>query len=72
MIDSYLWVFVPAIILLTLTPGIDTLLVIRNTARGGWRDGLTGVILAVSSAYSSFLRYTRAELIRRGEDETEA
>ena len=40
MIDSYLWVFVPAIILLTLTPGIDTLLVIRNTARGGWRDGL--------------------------------
>lgn len=28
-----------AITLITLTPGIDTLLVIRNTARGGWRDG---------------------------------
>jgi threonine/homoserine/homoserine lactone efflux protein len=28
-----------AITLLTLTPGVDTLLVIRNTARGGWRDG---------------------------------
>lgn len=28
-----------AITLLTLTPGVDTMLVIRNTARGGWRDG---------------------------------
>lgn len=28
-----------AITLLTVTPGIDTMLVIRNTARGGWRDG---------------------------------
>jgi len=28
-----------AITLLTITPGIDTMLVIRNTARGGWRDG---------------------------------
>jgi threonine/homoserine/homoserine lactone efflux protein len=28
-----------AITLLTITPGVDTLLVIRNTARGGWRDG---------------------------------
>ena len=39
LIDSYLWVFVPAITLLTLTPGVDSLLVVRNTARGGWRDG---------------------------------
>lgn len=30
-----------AITLLTLTPGVDTMLVIRNTARGGWRDGAT-------------------------------
>lgn len=29
-----------AVTLLTLTPGIDTLLVIRNSLRGGWRDGL--------------------------------
>jgi RhtB (resistance to homoserine/threonine) family protein len=28
-----------AITLLTITPGVDTMLVIRNTARGGWRDG---------------------------------
>nr|WP_242521715.1 LysE family translocator [Motiliproteus sp. SC1-56] len=28
------------LILLTLSPGVDTLLVIRNTQRGGWRDGL--------------------------------
>ncbi len=28
-----------AVTLLTLTPGIDTLLVIRNSARGGWWDG---------------------------------
>lgn len=31
--------FLLAIILLTLSPGVDTLLVLRNTARGGWRDG---------------------------------
>lgn len=29
-----------AITLLTITPGVDTLLVIRNAARGGWRDGV--------------------------------
>lgn len=29
-----------AVTLLTLTPGIDTLLVIRNSLRGGWRDGI--------------------------------
>jgi RhtB (resistance to homoserine/threonine) family protein len=31
--------YVIAITLLTVTPGVDTMLVIRNTARGGWRDG---------------------------------
>jgi threonine/homoserine/homoserine lactone efflux protein len=31
--------FLIAITLLTITPGVDTMLVIRNTARGGWRDG---------------------------------
>jgi RhtB (resistance to homoserine/threonine) family protein len=29
-----------AITLLSLTPGADTMLVIRNSARGGWRDGM--------------------------------
>jgi len=28
-----------ALTVLTLTPGVDTMLIIRNTARGGWRDG---------------------------------
>lgn len=28
-----------AVTLLTLTPGVDTLLIIRNSARGGWLDG---------------------------------
>ena len=30
-----------AVTLLTLTPGVDTMLVIRNTGRGGWVDGAT-------------------------------
>ena len=29
-----------AVTLLSITPGVDTLLVIRNAARGGWRDGM--------------------------------
>jgi RhtB (resistance to homoserine/threonine) family protein len=33
--------FLVAITLLSITPGVDTMLVIRNTARGGWRDGAT-------------------------------
>ena len=31
--------YLVAITLLTITPGVDTMLIIRNTARGGWRDG---------------------------------
>jgi threonine/homoserine/homoserine lactone efflux protein len=38
--DGQLWPFLIAITLLTLTPGVDTLLVIRNTTRGGVRDGI--------------------------------
>ena len=30
-----------AVTILTLTPGVDTMLVIRNTGRGGWSDGAT-------------------------------
>ncbi|MGF1760484.1 LysE family translocator [Photobacterium sagamiensis] len=33
--------FVVAITVLTITPGLDTVLVIRNTSRGGWKDGVT-------------------------------
>lgn len=38
--EGQLWTYLLAITLLTLTPGVDTLLVIRNTSRGGVRDGL--------------------------------
>ncbi|MDI9246004.1 LysE family translocator [Marinobacter sp. CHS3-4] len=34
-----LWAYLLAITLLTLTPGVDTLLVMRNTGRGGLGDG---------------------------------
>lgn len=34
-----LWAYVVSITVLTLTPGVDTLLVVRNTTRGGWKDG---------------------------------
>jgi threonine/homoserine/homoserine lactone efflux protein len=40
MMQPHLFItYLIAITLLTITPGVDTLLVIRNTARGGWRDG---------------------------------
>ncbi|MCH4563291.1 LysE family translocator [Halomonas sp. EGI 63088] len=39
-IDAHFWPFLAAITLLTMSPGVDTLLVIRNTARGGMRDGI--------------------------------
>ncbi|WP_166264541.1 LysE family translocator [Marinobacter caseinilyticus] len=34
------WAYLVAVFLLTVTPGVDTLLVVRNTARGGLRDGV--------------------------------
>lgn len=39
-IDAQFWPFLIAISLLSMSPGVDTLLVIRNTARGGVRDGV--------------------------------
>ena len=36
---TQLLTFLLPVTLLTLTPGVDTLLVIRNTTRGGWGDG---------------------------------
>lgn len=46
-IDAQFISFLVAITLLTISPGVDTLLVIRNTARGGIRDGVT-TSLAIS------------------------
>ena len=40
LLDTQFWPFLIAITLLTMSPGVDTLLVIRNTARGGVRDGV--------------------------------
>lgn len=40
--------FFVAILLLTLSPGVDTLLVLRNSGRGGWRDGML-TTLGISS-----------------------
>ncbi|MEC9481916.1 MAG: LysE family translocator [Halomonas sp.] len=40
LIDAQFLTFLVAITLLSMTPGVDTLLVIRNTARGGQRDGI--------------------------------
>lgn len=40
LIDAHFWPFLIAITLLTMSPGVDTLLVIRNTARGGVGDGV--------------------------------
>ncbi len=38
--NSQLFTFIVATLLLTITPGIDTFIVIRNVLRGGWRDGV--------------------------------
>ena len=40
MIINQFWTFLIAITLLTLFPGVDSILVVRNTSRGGWQDGL--------------------------------
>lgn len=58
MIDQF-WTFFIAITLLTLFPGVDSLLVIRNASRGGWKDGLvtsTGICsgLFVHALVSAF------------------
>lgn len=39
MFSDLFWAYLVAIILLTMTPGVDTLLVMRNAGRGGLRDG---------------------------------
>ncbi|WP_179397237.1 LysE family translocator [Marinobacter sp. ANT_B65] len=39
MFSELFWAYLIAISLLTVTPGVDTLLVMRNAGRGGLRDG---------------------------------
>ncbi|MEE3117721.1 MAG: LysE family translocator [Pseudomonadota bacterium] len=39
MFTELFWAYLVAITQLTVTPGVDTLLVMRNTGRGGLRDG---------------------------------
>ena len=39
MFTELFWAYLVAITLLTVTPGVDTLLVMRNTGRGGLGDG---------------------------------
>ena len=58
MIDQF-WTFLVAITLLTLFPGVDSLLVVKNSTRGGWQDGLatsTGICcgLFVHALVSAF------------------
>nr|WP_246480134.1 LysE family translocator [Motiliproteus sediminis] len=59
------------ITVLTLSPGVDSLLVIRNSSRGGWRDGVltsvgvcTGLFFhaAISAAGLSVILLSSAEL----------
>lgn len=40
MFDSLFWGFIALAALLTITPGADTVLTLRNTLSGGTRDGL--------------------------------
>ena len=40
MFDSLFWAFIALAALLTITPGADTVLTLRNTLSGGMRDGL--------------------------------
>ncbi|MBU2965474.1 LysE family translocator [Amphritea sp. 2_MG-2023] len=51
MIDGQLFLaFLIAITLLTIAPGVDTMVTIRNSARGGWQDGFatsTGICLGL-------------------------
>jgi len=38
--NSQLFTFILATLLLTIAPGVDTFIVIRNVLRGGWQDGV--------------------------------
>ncbi|MBD3165982.1 glycosyltransferase [bacterium] len=48
---------------ITMLHSLGTL--VRMLKRGMWRDGPEGVFLTVSSVYSTFLRYWKADRLRR-------
>nr|WP_300311728.1 LysE family translocator [Halomonas sp.] len=58
-IDAQFLPFVVACTLLSVTPGVDTLLVIRNTARGGLRDG---VLTSLAICFGLFVHATVSAL----------
>jgi threonine/homoserine/homoserine lactone efflux protein len=39
-----LWVFLPVAVLVTITPGAGTAMVLRSAVRGGWRAGLLTIV----------------------------
>jgi len=49
--DSRLLAFALVVFVLTITPGADTMLVIRNTIRGGRRDGVTTALGIISGVF---------------------
>lgn len=58
-IDGQFVAFLVAITLLSISPGVDTLLVIRNTARGGVRDG---VVTSIAICCGLFVHATISAL----------
>ncbi|MBZ5486623.1 LysE family translocator [Halomonas aquamarina] len=59
LMDTQFLAFLIAITLLSVTPGVDTLLVIRNTVRGGIRDG---VVTSVAICCGLFVHATISAL----------
>lgn len=59
MFTELFWAYLVAITLLTVTPGVDTLLVMRNTGRGGLGDGC---VTSVGICCGLFLHATLSAL----------
>lgn len=51
MFDSLFWAFVGLALLVTISPGADTVLTIRNTLTGGTRDGIWTVAGIISGFF---------------------